>query len=548
VYFADKVVDFDHEGLLKLESLLRDTPNDVFKVKAVGAIATRSNILSSANRLMPSIIKSKIDKERLKAEIVEGKDVSSRTKTNRSALHSLAEHGHSMYILSLVEGKADVDLIDSSGKSPLDVATTKQCREVLKRLGASGWSQIMIFAECGDQSAVADLINQNADVNQCNIYHFTALHAAAKGGNIEVLLSLIQAKANINAVDCKGNSVCDIADSEVFAPSKHPHVLARTEPAMARCYVCNTTAQGDGYLNCGECNFGMCRLCATKEGKGCRRVLQRMGADGWTPFLMALHKSMDMVQKYLNCRQIVRCVRNHVAFPHEFIDDFELNLSLKDQPWFWGQYEDSSMTLQVGIDETKLKKISNYPDYSCAVGRMVFDGGIHVWSLKVDDVISMWVGIVKGLNNYSLTQHPGRCEAEFMLAFHNSDSPIIKGGEPKLDYKSSLNFTSGQILEFELNLIKKSLALRVDGELVCFVLELDVQGVVPYVCMDYEELVQVVTCKSTVETSCAKLISADARVQGFNNELWADSLDDKLSQIKPEGDILSHFHLLSGFL
>ncbi len=76
-----------------------------------------------------------------------------------------------------------------------------------------------------------------------------------------------------------------------------------------------------------------------------------------------------------------------------------------------------------------------------------------------------------GLNNYSLTQHPGRCEAEFMLAFHNSDSPIIKGGEPKLDYKSSLNFTSGQILEFELNLIKKSLALRVDGELVCFVLD-----------------------------------------------------------------------------
>ena len=75
--------------------------------------------------------------------------VNVRDLKNRTPLHAAASSSDHDILLALIEAKCIVDLADSDHKSPLDLAESYECEDVLKFAGADGWTPLMFAAEIG---------------------------------------------------------------------------------------------------------------------------------------------------------------------------------------------------------------------------------------------------------------------------------------------------------------------------------------------------------------------------------------------------------------
>jgi hypothetical protein len=145
----------------------------------------------------------------------------------------------------------------------------------------------MIAINGGDNDKVKESIaSENADINVRNKSDRTALHYAASKDSVDIVYSLFEAKADMNAMDIYGKSPLDLA------------------------------------------------------GTGCRHhsdsVLKEIGADKWTALMVAAEDGGAKWVRYFELREAIVCHHNRMPFPEWFAEKFQehsinLNVSNEDK-------------------------------------------------------------------------------------------------------------------------------------------------------------------------------------------------------------------------
>ena len=112
-----------------------------------------------------------------------GASVDGRAKNmdDATALHIASECGHEHSVAALLKAKADIEVVDARGYTPLSRATL-----------------------LGRGNVVQLLIQGGADARRADLKRRTALHFAAAVGDVDSLRALLNSKADAGAVDAYG--------------------------------------------------------------------------------------------------------------------------------------------------------------------------------------------------------------------------------------------------------------------------------------------------------------------------------------------------------
>jgi len=139
------------------------------------------------------------DLAKVKAFIQEGIDVN--TKVNGfTPLHCAARYGHKEVAQLLIAKGADVNAKDTRGRTPIDLAINQGRKEIVKLLLSKGCDvSLHTAAYLGDLQRVEKFIDGGANVDANDQKGQTALHYAAKAGQIAVAKLLIANGADVNA-------------------------------------------------------------------------------------------------------------------------------------------------------------------------------------------------------------------------------------------------------------------------------------------------------------------------------------------------------------
>jgi len=182
-------------------------------------------------------------------------------KEGKTSLHVAIECGSLPMVRLLVERRADVNTLDSTGKAPLDYGLAKKRLELIEYLRSCGGliaGGIFEAAEKGDMARLAArieeyppivnakdgktgdtpllyaargrkvaamnlLITKNADVNAKNSEGKGVLHFAAKAGYDDIMALLIEKGIDIKEPDRSGNTPLHYAAmSGVVRAAKNP--------------------------------------------------------------------------------------------------------------------------------------------------------------------------------------------------------------------------------------------------------------------------------------------------------------------------------------
>ncbi|KAJ7371186.1 hypothetical protein OS493_027296 [Desmophyllum pertusum] len=129
-----------------------------------------------------------------------------------SALHNavITRDVKSVRILTAIPGVCDVESRDSMGFTPLHLATLQGKQDLVQML--EGMTSLHISSEhTGAEDILCVLAAASCDVNARNKLGRTALHLAAKQGNIQNLRTLLDAGSDRNIKDKLGFTAVGLA-------------------------------------------------------------------------------------------------------------------------------------------------------------------------------------------------------------------------------------------------------------------------------------------------------------------------------------------------
>ena len=132
----------------QLEALLFSQRVEKLEGKSVKAIGTRLNILACVRKCIHRI-SGKMNIDHVRKSILDGFDLLATNKEGESAVHLSARKSKYDVIVALADAKVDLNTLNKVGKSPLEVASEPFCAEVLRMLGADGWTPLMLSATRG---------------------------------------------------------------------------------------------------------------------------------------------------------------------------------------------------------------------------------------------------------------------------------------------------------------------------------------------------------------------------------------------------------------
>jgi len=132
--------------------------------------------------------------------LARGADVSARDQWPfATPLHYAVENGHKEIAELLIASGADINVKDTRGRTPIDLAMNQGRKEIAKLLlSKSGDVSLLTAAYIGDLQRVEKFIDDGANVDAKDQKGQTALHYAAKAGQIAVAKLLIANGADVN--------------------------------------------------------------------------------------------------------------------------------------------------------------------------------------------------------------------------------------------------------------------------------------------------------------------------------------------------------------
>jgi ankyrin repeat protein len=387
-----------------------------------------------------------------------------------------------------------------------------------------GWTALMIAAEIGHTELIESILRQENNINSKNSLHQTALHIAASFQNSEVVQLLVQSKASLEGRDINQHTaLCSAAKSGC---AKSVRILAEAKADVNVTFTCK---QDSSNTKKEQTVLDLAKLSSETE---CIKLLKELGAESWTPLMVAVDKGPYCVQLFLKTRD--NLIRLHAGQPfnNEFQNSLMLYSKLKRQQttWQWsGDKKESNLV--IGKDGFEVKKVRSPPEYSCILGDVIIKNGIHRWTLKVSNVQVMWAGVAQRVSNDRLHTEPGgyRGEDGYYVVFgSNNDMPRVIGDDvAEITVLSQSSYSDNQILDFELDMYDCSLKFSVDGKLVAVVSNLSGRELEPYICMYYSGSVELLA-RETFMAGEEQLPLFDDTLAGQDNSKFFPDFDAEL--------------------
>jgi hypothetical protein len=342
----------------------------------------------------------------------------------------------------------------------------------------------------GDVASVKALLAAGACTEVKNSFAQTAVHLASEQGNEQLVQALLEANANPDAVDKEGKSCLEMA-------VVHNH--------------------------------------------SCSSALKRIGADGWTPLMVAAEKGEYAIEEYLLCRKYCFSLRNREPFPENFRHEVQFYSGLlppKTSKFEWGRKW--NMTIWENTCNWKVAAVDKFT-VSCALGSDEFASGIHIWKVLMTDFQGKaWIGVARNSDDLACDPQTSKSSktcyivyfgshgAEGVAGAHQQSKPVF------FDSIGSSTFSSGQIVELRLDTFKNSLEMRLDGSTTKIAHNIDARNIYPYVCFENSGSAAFVECSSSL-LSLLSVISEEERCAGCENSLWSSDLDNALSRCFKSG-------------
>jgi hypothetical protein len=332
------------------------------------------------------------------------------------------------------------------------------------------------------------MIESSSDLAAQNRKLEGAIHLSASAGCFESILVLSEAKVDVNARTKEGKTAFEYAKNEV-----------------------------------------------------CTELLKFVGANGWTPLMVAAERGLDQVEIYLEYRNAVLPVLNKTQFTPNFQELVRNTMQAHYFHWSWVSQGASS----IKVSEDGLRISTNQKStafYSCAIGNRLFEKGIHTWAISVERVQSMWLGVARAAEGQNLNASPKEWTGDYLIAFGSDKAePVVAGGPQSLEMDGCFSFQSGQIVEFELDMNQRTLKVKVDGILKCMVRNISDRGVSPYICMCRGETSMLLYSSVNNEVVSRNEISESDSHIGFDNTQWTMQMDATLWELSDTGN--SHFYV-----
>jgi hypothetical protein len=326
---------------------------------------------------------------------------------------------------------------------------------------------------------------KNIDINAMNRGGSTALHIAARAGNLSSVCKLVELKADIYAHNFKKETALHLAAQ-----------MGRT--AVVRKLLDFDDLGGRRRLKDSKNENGESALILAGAARHYRTVdlLKQRGADGWKPLLNVVEKGPSLLRSFLKWREKLMPVLKS-AKDGKFWNQKWFVIKIISHKRFlissilsWSTHD--SRYIELSEDKlTAFRRDTVLEAFSCVLGSVEFynGAGVYVWEIAVHNVSEMWMGIVrKGEDRDNLN---ALNRGEFVLGISNKGEPAIHGFAPDLQWINpavgSASYVSGQIVKFKLDMIQKRLTVKIDGQKVLVANNVDTHGMVrPYASMKYQ--------------------------------------------------------------
>jgi ankyrin repeat protein len=410
-------------------------------------------------------------------------------------------------VMVLVDNDAGINtMID--GITALEVSKNIHVREILQRKGADGWTDILMAAEQGDEAQIEHLKSKIAVENN---HGESALQIAAQHGHTKVVELLIQlltaSQADINKEDKSGKTA-------LHAAAKSGNIGTVKALILAKAKVNHKDKMKNSALSYAD-------------DKCCRYLMKMMGADNWSPLMVSAEQGTHQVLQYLKLREIILCSSMQTSSMPEWFQEeerFYSSLVKQESKWTWGLFDSKTRTLEKDR-RVFLKKEQMLDSCSCVLGSMALGEGVHRWTLLLKNVSMTWAGIVHGIDEEQIlgwqpSNAPSAC-CEYMIVIDQKGALICSTKSanetrkvPFIEYIiPCVGFLSDQTLGFELDSFKKTLKIEVDNMLVAVIHNIDItQQVSPYVCTNKSETVELLSCVSWVRESEERVVVTNDRL------------------------------------
>ncbi len=535
--WAENISIFSQSGInsSRLGDLINKKIHNGTESKAIGAWIARLGVVAALRLLLEDM--DLVSRAGVLDVVSIGNQLDEKNNTSETALHIAALRYNDSAVCRLLAWRADVTRLNNDKKSPLDLANGS-CVALLARMAPKsahessqpsneedmlecGWTALMVAAEIGDTHQIDALLKQENDVNATNSKKRSALHIAASAGNAEAVKLLVERKADLECRDENQHTALCSAARKGSANCIRNLVEARADLTVV-CKAEASTTKSETVLDLAS-------------GNECTELLKGYGVDGWTSLMVAVEKGHYSAKMFLETRENLLCMHSGRPFLGGFQRALRLysGLAYIQKTWKWGRHEANNLVFSE--DGSKVSKVQNNPDYSSAIGDVVFEAGVHRWTLKAYNVSSMWAGVARNVTEAQLGTHPGATQIGgwHCIAFGSGSSDVrVFGDKAEITCFSQSGYSGDQKLDFELDMYAGSLKFSVDGVLAVVVSNLDRGELQPYVCMDYSESVELLVSASfTADESCSTPF--DDTLVGTDNSDYSQEFDAELLRYSP---------------
>jgi hypothetical protein len=415
----------------------------------------------------------------------------------------LSLEGHGGHIEALIEG-----IYKTTGNK---TRTVEQCiyrynslsllKHMLACLGVKLWN--------GEVTEI-----ELVEIDQANMTQDTALHLAVERCSSSSVLSLVEAKADTEIRNSSGQTALHLAAQHgTERPVQSLRLVQALLDAGAKPAAVNKAGKS-------------CLEMAVLYNTVCTVALQRVGADGWTPLMVAAEKGGYAIENYLWCRGYFHSVQSRQPFT-----DPEY---LRNEVQFYSGLSESKTEIEwksKGRKEPGDETAGSASTLSCALAKEELKNGIYTWTIQVDFEDKAWIGVAR--NTEDVTCDPDDLKNSktcYIVYFDSKGKEGVVGvahqqSKPVFfDKNEKSSFLSGQSVELRLDTFKTSLEMRLNGTTRCVAHNIDVHNIYPYVRFNPVGSVTTLASCMLVSTSMPLITETEASA-GCDNMIWSPDLD-----------------------